>query len=142
MRKVIKLINLPADDRVLVLQAAALLLICRVGLYLLRFESLKSWAARAKKTEKTKRCISVSKLMWAAKMAARNMPKSTCLVRALAASRLLAQNGYSSTLRIGVKRSEGLFEAHAWLEHGGRAIIGSGEAPHFTPLREDRHGRA
>jgi len=52
----------------------------------------------------------------------------------LAASRLLAQNGYKSTLHIGVKRTDDVFEAHAWVEYDGRAIIGSGEAPHFTRL--------
>jgi hypothetical protein len=52
----------------------------------------------------------------------------------LAASRLLAQNGYKSTLHIGVNRTAGLFKAHAWLEYDGRAIIGSTEAPQFTRL--------
>jgi hypothetical protein len=62
------------------------------------------------------------------------MPNSTCLVRALAASRLLAQNGYKSTLHIGVKRTDGVFEAHAWVEYDGRVIIDNGEAPRFTRL--------
>jgi len=63
---------------------------------------------------------------------------------ALAASRLLAQNGYKSTLHIGVKRTESVFQAHAWLEYDGRAIIGSGEAPHFMRLWswENEHGQS
>jgi hypothetical protein len=62
------------------------------------------------------------------------MPNSTCLVKALAASKLLARHGYKSTLHIGVKRTDEVFEAHAWVEHDGRPIIGSGEAPYFTRL--------
>ena len=140
MRKFTKLLSMQADDRALVLQAAASLLVCRIGLYLLRFESLQRWATRAKRT---KQSVPISKLIWAAMMGTRIMPNSTCLVRALAASRLLAQNGYKSTLHIGVKRTDGVFEAHAWVEYDGRAIIGSGEAPHFTRLCswENEHGQ-
>jgi hypothetical protein len=131
MRKFKKLLSMPADDRALVLQAVASLLVCRIGIHFVRFESLQRWATRTKRTKQT---VPISKLIWAAMMGTRIMPNSTCLVRALSASRLLAQNGHKSTLHIGVKRTAGLFEAHAWLEYDGRAIIGSCEAPHFTRL--------
>jgi len=140
MRKVTKLLSMQADDRALVLQAAASLLVFRVGLYLVRFESLQWWATRAKQT---KQSVPISKLIWAAMMATRIMPNSSCLVRALAASRLLTQNGYKSTLHIGVKRTDGVFEAHAWVEYDGCAIIGSDEAQRFTRLYswESVHGQ-
>jgi hypothetical protein len=138
MRKITRLLSMQADDRNLVLQAAACLLFCRIGLYLVRFESLQWWATRAKRNKQT---IPISKLIWAAMMGTRIMPNSTCLVRALAASRLLAQNGYRSTIHIGVKRTDGVFGAHAWIEYDGRAIVGSSEAPHYTRLCswEDEH---
>ena len=120
-----------ADDRILVLKAATSLLACRIGIYFLRFESLQRWATR---TRRIKQSVPISKLIWAAMMGARIMPNSTCLVRALAASRLLAQNGYKSTIHIGVKRKAGLFEAHAWVEYEGRAIIGNTEVRDFTRL--------
>jgi hypothetical protein len=131
MRKFLNFASMQADDRALVLQAAASLLVFRIGLYFLRFESLQWWATRAKRT---KQSVPISKLIWAAMMGARLIPNSTCLVKALAASRLLAQNGYKSTLHIGVKRTDSIFQAHAWLEYDGRAIIGSGEAPYFKRL--------
>jgi hypothetical protein len=132
MRKFTKLLFMQADDRVLVFQAAAALIVCRVCLYLVSFESLKLWATRAKRTKKS---VPILKLIWATTLVARLMPNSTCLVRALAASRLLAQNGYKSTLHIGVKRTNDVLEAHAWVEYDGRAIIDiSGEAPQFTRL--------
>jgi hypothetical protein len=131
MRKFKKLLSMQADDRVLVLQAVVSLLVCRIGIYFLRFESLQSWATR---TRRTKQSVPISKLVWAVMMGTRITPNSTCLVRALAASRLLAKNGYRSTLHIGVKRTGGVFEAHAWVEYGGYAIIGVSDAPHFTRL--------
>jgi hypothetical protein len=120
-----------ANDLALVLQAAAHLLVCRIGMHLLRFESLQWWATR---TKRTRQSIPISKLIWAATTGTRIMPNSTCLVTALAATRLLGQHGYKSTLHIGVNRIAGLFAAHAWVEYDGRAIIGSTEAPHFTRL--------
>jgi Transglutaminase-like superfamily len=120
-----------ADDRALVLQAAASLVICRIGIVFFRFECLQRWVTR---TKRTKQAVPISKLIWAASLGARIIPSSTCLVRALAAGRLLAQNGYKSTLHIGVKRTAGMFEAHAWVEYDGHAIIGSSEAPHFVRL--------
>jgi hypothetical protein len=131
MRKFAKFLFMQADDRILVFQAAALLAICRMGLYLLRFDTLQPWATRVKRT---KRSVPISKLIWAVMMGARIVPNSTCLVKALAASRLLAQNGYKSTLHIGVKRTDGEFGAHAWVEYDGRAIVGGGEEPQFTRL--------
>jgi Transglutaminase-like superfamily len=131
MRKFTKLLSRPADDWALVLQASASLLISHIGLYFLRFESLHRWATRASRTKQT---LPISKLIWAATVGTRIMPNSTCLVRALATSRLLARNGYKSTLHIGVRRTDGEFEAHAWVEYEGRAIVDTGEALHFTRL--------
>jgi hypothetical protein len=46
-----------------------------------------------------------------------------CLVRAVALSRMLEQRGISgSRVRIGVRRIDGEFEAHAWVELGQRVL--------------------
>jgi hypothetical protein len=50
------------------------------------------------------------------------MPAS-CLARALVLSRLLRNQGLAAELRIGVARVDGQFIAHAWVEHGGTALI-------------------
>src|SRR5262249_20961145 len=131
MKKFTKLLTMPASDWALVLEAAASLLISRMGLYFLKFESLQRWATRAKGT---KQSVPISKLIWAAMLGTRIVPNSTCLVRALATSRLLARNGYKSTLHIGVRRTGGVFQAHAWVEYDGREIADSGEALRFTRL--------
>jgi hypothetical protein len=51
---------------------------------------------------------------------------SRCLVRALVLSRLLARRGISGTFVIGVKLDP-KFEAHAWVESGGLALLAPGD---------------
>jgi hypothetical protein len=54
--------------------------------------------------------------------------RPSCLVRALALSRMLADAGIQGAqVRIGVRDSAGRFEAHAWVEFAGDAL---GESPH------------
>lgn len=75
---------------------------------------------------------SPEELAAAIRIAARFVPRSTCLVRALAAQKLFADYGHESTLRIGVARPDGSFAAHAWLEHAGREIVGRADG--YTPV--------
>ena len=64
-------------------------------------------------------------LAWAVRAAARRVPKAACLTQALALESLLADAGIRAEVRIGVaRRADGSFEAHAWLEHDGRILIG------------------
>lgn len=47
----------------------------------------------------------------------------TCLRRALVIDRLLARRGIPAELRIGVRKGEEGFRAHAWIECGGRPLF-------------------
>jgi hypothetical protein len=67
--------------------------------------------------------------------AARFVPRATCLVQALALRWMLRRRGIGCEFRVGASRSEyGEFEAHAWIECGGKLLIGAEPAPRFTPL--------
>lgn len=57
---------------------------------------------------------------------ARYLPgKLVCLPQAMAAQRMLRRRGISSTLFLGVRRSDTTsLEAHAWLESSGRQVTG------------------
>lgn len=46
----------------------------------------------------------------------------TCLEESLGLWYLLQRQGIASRLRIGVRKSNGKFEAHAWVEYGGVAL--------------------
>ena len=56
---------------------------------------------------------------------------SRCLVRSLVLSGLLARRGVSSTVVIGVQ-TDPKFQAHAWVEHRGHALLPTGDG--FEPL--------
>jgi len=63
--------------------------------------------------------------------AARNFPiPSTCLERSLTLWWLLARQGITTQLQIGVRKEGGEFAAHAWVEYRGVAI-GDPESTHL-----------
>lgn len=62
----------------------------------------------------------------------------TCLRQTLTLQRLLGRQGVASTLRIGVRKSDGAVQAHAWLEVDGEVLEASPEASAFAALRPSR----
>jgi hypothetical protein len=55
--------------------------------------------------------------------ALRHLPaKFTCLEESLVFWYSLRKQGISTQLRIGVRKTDGKFEAHAWVEHEGLAL--------------------
>jgi len=57
-----------------------------------------------------------------------------CLPIAMAAQRLLARRGFRAVLHLGVGRRGHVLEAHAWVECGGRVVVGRSDRP-LTALR-------
>lgn len=53
--------------------------------------------------------------------------RGTCLSRSLSLWWLLRRQGIESQLRIGVRKNEGRFEAHAWLEYQGYPLNAGGK---------------
>ncbi len=87
---------------------------------------------------------SARQVRWAVEAAARNLPLSlTCLPQALAASWMLQARGYAPQLHYGVAIPKtGGFEAHAWVELNGMAVIGHRAAKRFTLLTSFPKGSA
>jgi hypothetical protein len=129
VNKLKRFARLAPSDRGLLLQAYAYLASCRVRLRLQEFVKLQAWA-----TEMGRGRVPVDRLYWAVKVALRLMPGATCLCQALTLQRLLARNGHHSELRIGVKKSNNDFSAHAWLVHDGRILIGGSQPGHYNLL--------
>ena len=73
-------------------------------------------------------------MAWAVEHAARIVPGATCLTQALAAEVMLRRTGGRPDLRFGVARDAGDFEAHAWLELGGRVLVGDHGIERYSPL--------
>ena len=76
--------------------------------------------------------VTVEDIVWSVEIASKFVIAATCLAQALAAKRLLSWNGYSSDLWIGVDSSDA-FTAHAWIELGGKVIMG-GPINRYKPL--------
>src|SRR5690349_20360570 len=66
-----------------------------------------------------------TQIAWAINRTACLIPRSTCLVRAIADNHLLTRHGHASTIHIGVAKPEAkAFEAHAWVECNGVILVG------------------
>jgi hypothetical protein len=109
----------------------------RAGLSILPFATLRRLVARLMVPMRgvAREHGVVDRIAWAVPAASRYVPRATCLTQALSAQVLLARRGYPAELRIGVARdSHGAFNAHAWVEHDGRIIVGELGYEEFTPL--------
>jgi hypothetical protein len=68
---------------------------------------------------------SAATIVWAVEAMGRRVPRASCLTQALAAKLLLRAFGLRSQLCLGVAcTADGSLRAHAWLERGGRPILG------------------
>lgn len=79
--------------------------------------------------------------------AAKLIPGTTCLPKALAVAAMLRSHGYESHLRLGLKEQAGRVAAHAWVEVGGEVILGAScNMSDFKKLpaisREQEHSHA
>lgn len=143
MRQARIFLQLKPVERRLVLDALALVVVTRLALTTLPFRRarrvVEHWARRPGRV--VWRPVA-GQIAFAVTAVARYVPAATCLTQALATRALLARYGYASHLRIGVARSDsGRFEAHAWIEHEGRILVG-GPAAHvarYTPLPTLEH---
>lgn len=124
--KVGKFLLLPYTEKHVFLRALFLLLYFRYGLRKWPLQTIiseiqdKSLQHSSVMSSK----ISARKITGLIVTAARYVPYTTCLSKALAGKKLFAMYGYLSSLHIGVsKDSESRFEAHAWLTLEGDVIL-------------------
>jgi hypothetical protein len=77
--------------------------------------------------------LSVSEAAWAAMAGAGRAPGAKCLATALVGEALLRASGHEPELCIGVAL-EGGFRAHAWVESGGQAVVGTPQDGEYERL--------
>lgn len=124
-----KLQALSATDLRLLGHTAMLMAAIRLGLWLLPFQTLRRWLSKRYPLGQRRQSNSaavIQKVVWAVEVVSWRMPGGVlCLARALTTQALLRRHGCDCELRIGVAKSAaGALEAHAWVEHQGRVIIG------------------
>ncbi len=141
MKRLRRLLALPANERRLVVKAALLLGVIRLGLRLLPFRTLwrlLNQAPRASIALPAPNHLSPDRIAWAVTVASPYLLSvRPCLSQALAVHLLLVRRGYPARLHLGVARGErGQVQAHAWVETDGRVVIGgsASELGRYTPL--------
>lgn len=125
--------NLSWNNRKLLLKTFFLMIKVRLTLWIVPFSRFQKSYAQIE-PDPVKNDIPVCRLIWSVKVISPYVPRATCLTNALTGQSLLSQHGYPSLVKIGVgKSAEGQFEAHAWLEYNGKAVVGESEKD-FIPL--------
>lgn len=133
MRNLKRFLRLPKQERSLILQAVLAILVVRLSLAWPSLQTAQRLAVRI--GWRSKDPLSAQRIVWAIRSVARFVPRSTCLVQALAAQSLLIRHGYRPRLTIGVTKDEcNGFGAHAWLTSGDEVLIGGHEKGNYTAL--------
>lgn len=127
-------LSLTPDDRRLLRQAFAAVLVARIALSVADIAWLRRWAARSGSKDRVTGHRPVSRIVWAAQAACRRVPGATCLVSSLALQRLLSRHGHDSELQIGVARNGAAFAAHAWIVCEGEIYDSGGPDDSYTRL--------
>ena len=132
MERLRKFFRLPVPERLLLVRAITLLAAVRVALWLFPFRVIQLISAKVVQTCATSRHgkqFPSERGVWALQAASCYVPHATCLTLALAGQLLIAFNGTSASVRIGVAKAGSRdFEAHAWLESEGKILIGGADA--------------
>jgi len=119
-----RFLRLPAVDRSAFLRSLVTLAAARAAIWVLPFRSARRFLTPRSGNVSTP-ALTPERVRWAIGVARRVVPGATCLPQALAAEALLARGGYPAELHIGVmKTAAGKLDAHAWVEHQGRIVVG------------------
>jgi hypothetical protein len=118
--------SLPAESNFRsVLEAWLLLWICRVGLWVAPFPWVLEGTRFCAACLPSRRALTPAGAVAAIGRALPLTLRASCLTQALAGWIMLTRHGVVGRIRIGVASPEDLgFKAHAWLEVGGRVILG------------------
>jgi hypothetical protein len=119
--------SLPWTERRLFVQALLLLPLVDLALRAGRYQSVYAFlqrrsplGSRVPEGRELPTAYRYAQLVDAASR--RNPFEATCLRRSLVLWWLLRRDGVDGMLRVGVRRPEGAFEAHAWVEVDGQVV--------------------
>lgn len=134
-----RLRRLTWSDPVLLVRVGVLVTIIRLALWLRPWPSLLRLVRRLPCTVWASAGpgdFSADRLAWAVRTSSRLVPSATCLTQSLALQCLLTAAGRRCSVEIGVaKNARGEFQAHAWVEHDGTALLS-------TPAEVTRYARS
>lgn len=118
-----KFARLPSGQRAVLVRTVVTLWAARLATWVLPFPVGRRLLVGARRPAAP--TVTREQIRWAMAHAQRVVPKATCLPQAMAAEALLTRGGLPADLRIGVmKEPSGKLLAHAWVESGGRIVVG------------------
>jgi hypothetical protein len=122
-------IRLPSREKLVAIQSLYWVIIIRIMIWIFPFHSVQKKVQKnaGNSALNNNHSMSMSRLRLMIVIAARYVPRATCLVQALAGHILFSKYGYSTSIKIGVLTDNGEFEAHAWLEHKDSVVLGESE---------------
>ena len=120
----VRLVALDPRDRSLIIEAALLQALFVLAARLLPLTSVNRLLRPRHRAPACCRAEDEeARALWAIAVTARHLG-CACLAQALAARVLLERREFDCRLHLGVGRVDGRVEAHAWLERGGRVVMG------------------
>jgi Transglutaminase-like superfamily len=143
MNKARKFLSLSRTEQWMLARAIIELWRAWFGLRTMSFARLRSLASGLARATVAGADEPPERVAWAVAAASSFVPDgANCLIRALAAGRMLRRYGHDANLRIGVAKASpaGGLTAHAWLESGGKVVIGGFELGRYIVL--DMHRKA
>lgn len=126
--------KLSRPDKVLVVQALVLQYLVRVMLWVLPFSFIKKRFIKSDVHSNLRSKLPLKRVMWGVMVSSRYIVSSTCLTRGLTGHILARWYHYHTSVRIGVGKFEGEFEAHAWLVYEGEVVLGLAEKEYVELL--------
>jgi hypothetical protein len=137
--KLRKALELSASDWLTIVQATGWFAAVEIGLRLLKVRTLLNILGGKKEDkrrpgsdrvrpslERTAYCVEIASRFHAL--------HPTCLKKALVLYAMAARNGVQVRLILGTAKTGGKLDAHAWVEHQGRVILGGPGSERYLPL--------
>ena len=139
MSVIVSFFKLPVKDKIVILEALFWLILIRLMIWIFPFDLVQKRVQKITShyTSDNKHIVSLPRLRLIMGMAARYVPRATCLVQALAGYILFSRYGHIIFIKIGVSNENGEFEAHAWLEKDGNVVLGESKKNFKTILDID-----
>jgi hypothetical protein len=126
--------RMPGAELALALFTIALTAAVRTALWTVHFRRLKRIVDACRPSKSFAGRYGDLQIGRAVRLASRYVPQATCLTQALTAQMLLNWAGIEAKTLIGVRRNE-KFEAHAWVECGGRVLVGgAAQSATYSPM--------
>jgi Uncharacterised nucleotidyltransferase/Transglutaminase-like superfamily len=132
-----RMMQLPAADIALAIEAACMLIFFRIALNFLPVQRLTAWMGNAAQSSlsQAEPAQTLRRIEWSIDAVVRHVPLTfVCFPQCLAAYFMLRRRHIASKLFYGVTRDADQLKAHTWVKVGDRTVVGGDLESRFTVL--------